>query len=265
MNSLDGNKVAIIAENLIEAKVVCNQFNCQNLRDYNDLYLSCDTLLLTFVFEEFRSISYEKYGLDCAHHFAASNLAGDDLKWVCKADVELLTDRNQLDMVEKMMRSRAASLFEKRHFTANYRQLNETFIASEVTTYGFMVDTNNLYGGVMQTHKLPASHFETIVIRNERNNQKNKDENSMSKKEILATFDDPVYGYLVEIDLKYPHLFHESHRDYPLAPTKEVVQKGWLSRYQTNLSEQMKNNEHCGPAIGKVKNFYKLYTIKLIT
>ena len=40
------------------------------------------------------SISYETYGLDCAHHFTASNLAGDAFKWVCKADVVLLTDRD---------------------------------------------------------------------------------------------------------------------------------------------------------------------------
>ena len=247
MNSLDGDKVAIIADNLIEAKAVCNQFICQDLREYHDLYLSCDT------FEEFRSISYETYGLDCAHRFAASNLAGDAFKRVCKANVELLTDRDQLDMVEKMMRGRTASLFEKGRFTANNRQLNETFNASEVTTDGFMVDTNKLYGGVMQTHKMPASHFETIVIRNERNNQENEDENSMSIEKILATPDDPDYGYLVEINLKNPQLLHESHRDYPLAPTKEVVQKSWLNRYQTNLSEEMKNNENCGPATGKVK------------
>ena len=30
---------------------------------------------------------------------------------------------------------------------------------------GFMVDANNLYGGVMQTLKLPARHFETIGVR----------------------------------------------------------------------------------------------------
>ena len=131
--------------------------------------------------------------------------------------------------------------------------MNEAFNASEDTTYGFMVDANNLYGGVMQTHKLPARHFETIGVRNERNNQENEVENSRSIEEILGTPDDSDYSYIVEIDLKYPQLLHESHRDYPLAPTKEVVQKDWLSRYQTNISKQMKNNENCGTAIGKVK------------
>ena len=45
----------------------------------------------------------------------------------------------------------------------------------------------------------------------------------------------------------------DDDRDYPLAPTMEVVQKDWLSRYQSNISEQMKNNENCGPTIVKVK------------
>ena len=62
----------------------------------------------------------------------------------------------------------------------------------------------------------------------------------MSIEEISATLDDSNYGYTVEIDSKYPQLLHESHRDYPLAPTKELVQKDWLSRYQTKISEQMK-------------------------
>ena len=100
-NSLDGDKIAINADKLVEAKEVFNQFNCQNLRNYHDVYLSCDTLLLACVFEEFRYISHKTYGLDYAYYFSASNLAGDAFKRVCKADVELLTDRDHLYMVEK--------------------------------------------------------------------------------------------------------------------------------------------------------------------
>ena len=117
---------------MVEAKEVFNQFNCQNLRNYHDVYLSCDTLLLACVFEEFRSISHETYGLGCAYHFSASNLAGDGFKWVCKADVELLTDRDYLGMVEKMMRGGTASIFEKRQFTANNRQLNEKLMRAKI-------------------------------------------------------------------------------------------------------------------------------------
>ena len=122
-----------------------------------------------------------------------------------------------------MMRGGAASIFEKRQFTAINRQLNVTFNATEDTTYGFMVDANNLYGGVKQTHKLPARHLKTIAFKNERNNHENEDENSMSLEEVLASPDDSEYDYFVEIGFKNPHLLHESHCDYPLAPTREVV------------------------------------------
>ena len=81
-------------------------------------------------------------------------------------------------------------------------------------------------------------------LRNERNIQENEDKSSTLVPEIFATPDNSDYGYIVETDLKYTQLMHESHQDYPLAPTKEVVQKDWLSSYQTSLSEQMKNNEN---------------------
>ena len=60
-----------------------------------------------------KNIRYETYGLDCAHHFTASYLAGDAFKRLFEADVELLTDRVHLDMVEKIMRGGTASIYEK--------------------------------------------------------------------------------------------------------------------------------------------------------
>ena len=137
--SLHQEEIYKIFDSLIETKEVFSQFNCQSLRKYHELYVLCDTLLPAFVFEEFRSISSEAYdGLDCAHHFTVSYLAGDALKHVCKEG----TDRDYLDMVENMMRVRAESVFEKRKFTANNGQLHETFNASEDTKYCFMIDVN---------------------------------------------------------------------------------------------------------------------------
>ena len=47
-------------------------------------------------------------------------------------------------------------------------------------------------------------------------------------------------GFILEVDLEYPQELHESHRDYPLAPTNEVVPEEWLSEIQRDLVEQMK-------------------------
>ena len=72
---LNGGKVAVSQADLELARKVFRVFKCQNSEDYHNLYLKCDTLLLACVFEEFRQISHQTYGLDCAHHFSASNVS----------------------------------------------------------------------------------------------------------------------------------------------------------------------------------------------
>ena len=122
------------------------------------------------------------------------------------------------------MRGGTASIFQKREFTSNNRQLNETFNASEDTIYGFMVDANILYGGVIQTHKLPARRFKTIGVKTKRNNHENEDEISMPIEEILATREGSDNDYTVEIDLKYPQLLHENHCGPAIGKMKKLLQ-----------------------------------------
>ena len=43
--------------------------NNKNLRDYHDLYVQSDTLLLADVFENFRNKRIETYELDLAHFY----------------------------------------------------------------------------------------------------------------------------------------------------------------------------------------------------
>ena len=161
-NILNGGKFAVSQVDLEHARKVFRVFNCQNLEDYLNLYLKCDTLLLVCVFEEFWQISHQTYGLDCAHHFSASNLAGDAIKRICKdSKVQLLSDRRHLEMAENLMRGGTASVFHSRFFKANNKETPD-FNPDQPSTYGFMIDANNLYGGVMQTEKLPVRNCELI-------------------------------------------------------------------------------------------------------
>ena len=52
----------------------CLKF-CTDIRDYHDLYVQCDTLLLADVFEKFRDTCIEIYGLDPSHFLSAPGLA----------------------------------------------------------------------------------------------------------------------------------------------------------------------------------------------
>ena len=56
---------------------IWKHFNIQNLGQYHDLYLQTDVLLLTDVFENFRSRCLEDYGLDPAHYLTLPNFSWD--------------------------------------------------------------------------------------------------------------------------------------------------------------------------------------------
>ena len=156
------------------------------------------------------------YGLDCAHHYSASNLAGDAFLKICRANIQLLTNREHLEIVEKMIRGGLASVYDERYFKANNKYM-ENYNSALESTFGFMVDANNLYGGIMKTEHLPVGDFLLVEVPLE---------------QVLNTLTDSPIGYIFEVDLTYPHNIRDLHRDFPLAPTKEIVPDEWLSTYQ---------------------------------
>ena len=46
------------------------------MKDYHNLYLKCDVLLLANVFEKFRNICLENYGLCPSHYLSAQASIG---------------------------------------------------------------------------------------------------------------------------------------------------------------------------------------------
>ena len=57
------------------AKRVCKDFETKHLSEYHDYYLKSNTLLLTYVFENFGEICLEIYQLDSATFLSAPGLA----------------------------------------------------------------------------------------------------------------------------------------------------------------------------------------------
>ena len=55
------------------------------------LYLRTDVLVLAAVFESFRSVSMQHYGLDPAHYFSAPGMSWDALRKKTNVELELLT------------------------------------------------------------------------------------------------------------------------------------------------------------------------------
>ena len=156
------------------------------------------------------------YGLDCAHHYIASNLAGDAFLKNCRVNIQLLTNREHLEIVENMIRGGLASVYGERYFKAN-NQYMENYDSAFESTFGFKVDANNLYGGIMETEHLPVGNFLLAEV---------------SLEQVLNTPTDYPIRCILEVDLTYPHKIRDLHRDFILAPTNEIVPDEWLSTYQ---------------------------------
>ena len=57
------------------ARKVWREFGINNMGEYHDLYLKTDVMLLANIFEAFRNVCLNNYGLDPAHFYAAPGLA----------------------------------------------------------------------------------------------------------------------------------------------------------------------------------------------
>ena len=76
----------------------------KNLGNYHGLYVQSDTLLLADVFENFRNMCLDIYGLDPVYFVSAPGLAWQACLKKTRVKLELLTDIDMLLIVEKGIR-----------------------------------------------------------------------------------------------------------------------------------------------------------------
>ena len=104
-------------------------------------------------------------------------------------DLELLTDRNHLDLAEELWRGGMSSVYTKRLFTPINKYL-ERFDDTQKSTYGLTIDANNLYGGIMKDFCLPPDSFQA-------------DNTEVTIEQILQIPDDADFRYIVCVDMDY--------------------------------------------------------------
>ncbi|CAH3190752.1 unnamed protein product, partial [Porites lobata] len=193
---------------------VWNTFNCKTIRDYHDLYLKSDVLLLADVFENFRKTCMKHYGLDPAHYYTSPGLAWDACLKETKQELQLLDDYDMLMMFEMGIRG-GISHISKRYAEANNKYM-KSFDPQKPSTFIQYLDANNLYGWAM-SQNLPTHGFKWM-----RNIKKDKVMEILEKANHSMSNRGKT-GYIFEVDLAYPKKLWESHNDYPLAPEKKQV------------------------------------------
>ena len=241
------NDKDITKEEEEQAKKIWKEFNCKTLKDYHDIYLKCDVLILADAFENFRDFFLKHHKIDPCYCFSAPSLTWQcGMKFKSKdVKLELLSDNDMLLMLEKGKRGGYSGLLGPRNVKAfnkyttrkmntrslspiEYKQLQTLLGGEEInlsnafrTNFILHFDMNNLYGGAMSM-KLPTNDFKW---EEDSNYYLNIPEGK---------------GCFVEVDLKYSKKCKNLTNKYPLAPQNRVIDLSELSDKQKELLKEDK-------------------------
>jgi len=199
---------------------------CTTMKDYHDVYLESDVLLLADVFENFRTFSMNNYKLDPAHYYSSPGLSWDAALKMTGVKLSLLTDIDMLLMFESSIRG-GISTVSNRSANANNKYMGDSYDPTKPTSYIHFVDANSLYGYSMGRNKMPVGGFKWVP------------EGQVENFDVMSKDPEGDTGYILEVDLLYPDHLHDLHSDYPLAAEKMTPTDDILSDYQKEMKVKL--------------------------
>ena len=155
-------------------------------------------------------------------------------------ELELLTDYDMHLMVESGIRG-GVSMISHRHAKANNKYLRgdgPKGVAKKGDSYIQYWDANNLYGGSMVS-SLP---FQDFAWDDERDVDVLIEKYAIEEDIFASTeesYERVTRGCFVKVDMEYPKELHDTHSDYPLAPSRKLVTNDLLSPYQHGIKEKL--------------------------
>lgn len=204
------------------AQRVWSLFDCVNLRDYMEVYLLSDTLLLADVFENFRASCLKWYGLDPIHYYSLPHMTFDAFLLYCSPKLEYFPHTDFYLFLRDGIRG-GVSMISQRFSEANNPYMS-SFDCTKPTKYIMYLDANNLYGWAM-SQVLPWGNLRW-----------------MTREELTVDFitslpDSGDKGCFVQVSLSYPSHLHNLHCDLPLAPEHRKVSQSMLSPYAKDVAK----------------------------
>ena len=225
---------------------VWNTFDIKDIREYHDLYVQSDTLLLSDVFEAFRKTCIKEYELDPTYFVSAPGLSWEACLKLTKVKLELLTDLDML-LFEKGTRGSISQA------TLKYAKSNNKYMKSYnknvKSSFLEYLDANNLFGWAM-SKKLPIGNFKW-------------DNANLYTEETIKYYDEnSKYGALVGVDIEYSKELHRLHKDLPFLAEKKLINK--TSKLITSFEDEEKyviHIETLKQALDHGLKFKKVYRV----
>ncbi len=119
------------------------ELDVNNIREYSEVYLNCDVLLLADIFY-FRDICLRDYKLDPSHLYSASGLSFAVMLRMIGVELKLLTDIDQLYMCECCLRVGSGQISHRHAVATNYYMTD--YDPRKVNFISYLLEANNLYG-----------------------------------------------------------------------------------------------------------------------
>ena len=198
------------------AQNVWKEFNCKTFEDYHNHYMKLDTLLLSDVFENFRKMCLDNYGLDPAHYITLPSFAWSAMLKFTGIELQVITDIEAELFISSNIRGGISSIMHR--LADGNNPYMETYDPDLPHNYIMNFDCTNLYGFSM-CEFLPYKNFNFL-----------SDEDIATLDYLNVPIDSPT-GYILEVDLDYPAHLHDLHNDYPLAAESLLITRDMLSPF----------------------------------
>ena len=213
---------------------VWKEFGIKNMGEYHYLYLRTDVILLANVFESFRRVCLDNFGLDPSHFYTAPGLAWKACLKKTGVRLELLKDPDMLLLFENGIRGGITQSVH-RWAIANNPYMGYEYDRSKPSEYLQYSDANNLYGWAM-SQPLPTGEFKWVDIRED-----------LKPKEVIDLMVRTDRGYWLEVDVKYPKELHNHQINLPFMCEK--IKVNGVEKLVPNLYDKKKYVIHIWPYI----------------
>ena len=224
------------------AQRLFNHFNMTDFADYHNFSLLTKVLLLLDVFENFRGVFLQYYGLDLVCNYTSPGLFQKSALKMIDRELDLLSDIDQHQhlFIEEEIR-RAVAMISHQYARVKAPG-KENYEANRHNSYIMYLDANNFYGWVM-SQPLLTSNFKWLTDKEMEDLVMNMIPDDSSRVYILECDLGKYYFYYLYIHvyfIKYNVFFlciSETPRDF----TKCYVSSLCISEYPCELADRRKD------------------------
>ena len=230
------NNKTISEQEYNEVKSLYDKY-CVCFKDYHDIYLRGDVVLLAEVFEKYRDLSIESYGIDPAWYVSGPSFFYNAMMKMCKAKLPIINDEKLYKLVKNGIRGGICGVGEISEAEADGEN---TCIVS--------LDCVNLYGKAMMD-PLPINILEYCT------------EVTDKKLEDFLKGQPDNIGYILEVDIVPPLGLHDFLKGYPLFPEKidnKLLQTLNPKEKYLVLDKYLKYGLELGYEVTKIHSYIKI-------